>query len=418
MSPKQKISLIVGFQVMLITGSFMIMIYLESEWTTLGNTIDHAGLNRLLTLRTMLEIHNFEHNGFNFNSQTMPKLSSLESLKENLYLIKEGGSMDGISLVKLPEKLQDTWNLVEQDYVNFESSIKNYFISNSNDRNELLNQVDTHGEVLIQSSDNLVSDIALFLLEIESLIISFQIIFLIINVIAHVLLVYLIFKILNNFSNEKIKLEKFAVIGEIGANIAHDLRNPLTAIKGSFDILKMKKKELDDEFAEKQFKKIETSINKIQYLTNDILDFAKNQEIQKEEFSLLESIKDAINEIPISKQIQIKLPENDYKIFADKIKIGSVISNLIKNSVDEIGDNGSIRIDLNENSQNTVITIEDSGKRLTEENLKKIFDPLYTTKQSGTGLGLSICQKIIEQHEGTIRVKINPTRFIISLPKK
>ncbi|MCV0393061.1 MAG: HAMP domain-containing histidine kinase [Nitrosopumilus sp.] len=418
MSPKQKISIIVGFQILLIAGSFMTMVYLESKWTTLGNTIDQAGLNRLLTLRTILEIHNFEDRGLNFDTQTMPKVVSLESLKENLYLIKEGGIKDGISLVKLPEKLQDTWYLVEQDYVIFESSIKNYFNSDSNERHELLIQIDTYGENLIQSSDNLVSDIALFQVEIEFLIISLQIIFLIVNVIAHVLLVYLIFKILNNFSNEKIKLEKFAVIGEIGANIAHDLRNPLAAIKGSFDILKMKKKDLDDEFAEKQFKKIETSINKIQYLTRDILDFARNQEIQKEEFSLLESIKDTMNEIPISKQVQIKLPENDYKIIGDKVKIGSVISNLIKNSVDEVGNTGSIRIDLKENPQSVVITIEDSGKRLTEKDVKKIFDPLYTTKQHGTGLGLTICQKIIEQHEGTINVKVNPTRFIISLPKK
>lgn len=413
MSPKQKISIIVGFQIILIAASFLTLVYLEYEWTTIGNTIDYAGLNRFLTLRTMLEIHDFD-----FNSQPLEKPASLEELKANLYLVKEGGITNGDSLGSLPEQLQDSWERVETDYVDFEGSVINYVNSSYDERFELIIHVNTNGKNLIQSSDDLVSDIALFLIEIELLIIDLQIIFLIINIIAHVLLIFLIFKIINNFANEKIRLERFAVIGEIGASIAHDLRNPLTAIKGSFDILKLKKKNLDDEFAEKQFQKIETSINKIQYLTRDILDFAKNQELDKEEFGLLGSIKDALNEVPVPNKIQVKLPENDCKIKGDKIKIGSVISNLIKNSVDEIGDSGSIIINLKENFNHVILTIEDSGNKLTKEDAEKIFEPLYTTKQTGTGLGLTICQKIIEQHKGTIEVRVEPTRFIIYLPKK
>lgn len=170
-------------------------------------------------------------------------------------------------------------------------------------------------------------------------------------------------------------------------------------------------------FEEKQYEKIDNSIKKIEYLTKDILDFANIQELKTEEIGFLEIIKESIHEIEIPNQIEIKLPEHDFRIIADKIKLQSAISNLIKNSIDAIGEKGSIVIDLEENYDNVVFTIKDTGKGLSSDEIPKIFEPLYTTKMTGTGLGLTICKRIIEQHKGKITVKINPTTFIVSLPK-
>ena len=403
---------LVGLQIALIASSFLTLVYLESEWLELGTSIDYAGLNRFLTVNTILETHSLD-----FNSQVLEKPESLEKLKENLLLIKEGGKKNNNFVKKLPSELEKDWEKTYEDYVNFEKSISIFLTSNPDNRLELQIEVDNNGRILIQSSDILVSEITLFLLKIDAFIINLQIVLLLVNTIVHVLLVLLIFRILNNFANEKISLEKFAIIGKIGANIAHDLRNPLTVIKGSFEILKMKNHNMEKTFEKKQYQKIDDSIKKIEYLTKDILDFAKTKELNKEKISFLELIQEAIDEFKIPSTIKINLPIHDYKIHVDKIKFQNVISNLIKNSLDEICENGNITIDLHENDDNVLFTIEDSGNTLSEKELPQIFEPLYTTKQTGTGLGLMICKKIIEQHGGTINVSVNPTTFTVSLPK-
>ena len=401
-----------GLQLVLIISSFLTLVYLESEWFEIGNSIDYAGLNRFLTVNTMLEIRNLD-----FNSQVLEKPESLEILEENLLLIKEGGEKNNDFVKKLPSELEEDWKKIYEDYLTFKKSISNFLTSNPDDRLELQIEVDNNGRTLIQNSDILVSKITLFLAKIDTFLINLQIVFLLVNTIAHMLLVILIFRILNNSANEKIDLEKFAIIGKIGASIAHDLRNPLTAIKGSFEILKMESHNMDETFEKKQYQKIDDSIKKIEYLTKDILDFAKTTELNKEKISFLKLIRETIDEFIIPSTIKIDLPTHDYKIHVDKIKFQNVISNLIRNSLNEINENGSIIIDLQENDDNVLFTVEDSGKKLSEKELPKIFEPLYTTKQTGTGLGLMICKKIIEQHGGTINVSVNPTTFTVSLPK-
>ena len=78
---------------------------------------------------------------------------------------------------------------------------------------------------------------------------------------------------------------------------------------------------------------------------------------------------------------------------------------------------GALNVRILENPSDVIITFEDSGPGISQEDINKIFDPLYTTKQLGTGLGLSICKNIVEQHGGTITVKNNPTTFLVKLPK-
>jgi len=404
--------IIVIFQIVLIVGSYFILVNLESQRLKIGDSINYAGLNRFLTVKTHLELHililekNFDE-----------KPSSLEKLKENLLLIKEGGKINNELLSPLPLELEEDWKKTFDDYLIFENSILN--LKDANPENMLnQNTVDKSAEELIQSSNNLVSKLTEFLSETYVLLIRLQIALLLINTFIHIFLVFMIFRIFDNDLKEKIQLERFAVIGEIGANIAHDLRNPLTVIKGAFEILKLKKNDMDETFEKKQYEKINNSIDKITYLAKDILDYVRTSELQKEEFNFSEVIQNSLNEIPIPNQIQIKLPMQDYKINADKIKIGIVISNLIKNSIEAIGENGTITMNLAENQDYVVFSITDSGHGLSEDDISKIFEPLFTKKQHGTGLGLASCSRIIEQHEGKISVSINPTTFTISIPKK
>lgn len=117
--------------------------------------------------------------------------------------------------------------------------------------------------------------------------------------------------------------------------------------------------------------------------------------------------------------IRITIQENDAHVFADEGKLEIVFSNLIRNSIEAIGDDtGSIEIKIQDEEKQVSIDIIDSGAGIKDDNINTIFEPLYTTKQTGTGLGLVSCKNIIEQHGGKITVKNNPTTFTIALPKK
>jgi len=413
LNSKHKIVLIIGLQIILIVSSYLILVNLESQRLEIGQSINYAGLNRFLTVHTHLEVHEstFEHD-------ITVSTESLEKLKMNLLLIKEGGTMDGDSISPLPLELEGDWKKTYDDYLIFEKNV--LAISNTDLKNisNIHIQLDESSKNLVDSSDQLVTKLTVFLAGTYATLIRLQIALLLINTFVHILFVFVIFRIINKDMEEKLRLEKFATIGKIGASIAHDLRNPLTVIKGSFEILKMKKNNMDETFEKKQYEKINDSINRITYFTNDILDYVRTSELNKEEFNFSEIIQNSLYEITIPDHIEIKLPAHDCKINADKIKLGLVITNLIKNSIDELDKNGIITMNLAETSDSAVFSITDTASTLLEKDLSKIFEPLYTTKQMGTGLGLASCKRIVELHGGKITASINPTTFTISLPKK
>jgi len=125
-----------------------------------------------------------------------------------------------------------------------------------------------------------------------------------------------------------------------------------------------------------------------------------------------------VSDIIHSDEVKVNLPENDGIILADRIKINSLFYNLITNAVQAMENKGIITIRISDKSNDEIqIEIEDDGPPIPEEDIEKIFEPLFTTKQSGTGLGLASCSNIVKQHGGTISVKNNPTTFTVILPK-
>jgi len=126
----------------------------------------------------------------------------------------------------------------------------------------------------------------------------------------------------------------------------------------------------------------------------------------------------AIKSINTPKNIAVTLPANDLSLMADRMQLAVAFSNMLSNSVDAIGEGeGSIVIRAIKGTNNLVLEFEDSGDGIAEENMKKIFDPLFTTKPHGTGLGLSSVRAIIASHGGTLSVKSPPTVFSVSLPQ-
>ena len=216
-----------------------------------------------------------------------------------------------------------------------------------------------------------------------------------------------------------IKSERFATIGELSARMAHDIRNPLSVIKNSFTAYRRKKKIPLDILEKQIFDMIGRAVSSIDYQIESTLDFVRNKPLRLEEHTMLKILHRSLDAITKSDDIKINIPKNDVKIICDSEQTAIVFENLITNAIQAIGEEkGEISIRFIENDASISIEVEDSGKGINDEDMPKIFEPLFTTKQSGTGLGLASCKKIIAMHNGTINVKNNPTVFSVILPKK
>jgi signal transduction histidine kinase len=211
--------------------------------------------------------------------------------------------------------------------------------------------------------------------------------------------------------------EKLTAIGELSARLAHDIKNPLTTIKSTVKLLKTQQGKQIDEYVMKRFEMMDDSIFRISHQVDGVLDYLQQTPLALEPTSLIHIIKTSILPLTVPKNVQVNLPNTDVTVKCDSIKMEVVFGNIILNAVHAIGDAaGQIYVRYVEKPDYVVIEVADSGPGIPPENLDKIFDPLFTTKQKGTGLGLSSCRNIVEQHGGKLSVKNTPTTFTIKLP--
>ena len=218
-----------------------------------------------------------------------------------------------------------------------------------------------------------------------------------------------------HLQNKLIKKERFSAIGELSARIAHDIRNPLNVLRTSLD--NIRESNYDPEYIKKSTLRCNVAINRIAHQIDEVMDFLKDSPLTLEPFSFLEIIDALRDGLDIPTGIKLKISPNDVNILGDKVKIESLLYNLITNAIQKLKTNGNIIINTSYDSDNMVkITVEDDGDPIPEDVLEDIFEPLFTTKQQGTGLGLASCKKIVEQHNGQITATNYPVTFTIIVP--
>ncbi len=235
------------------------------------------------------------------------------------------------------------------------------------------------------------------------------------NIILFVITVLFLIVILKRVKG--IENEKLVVIGQLASNIAHDIRNPLATIRSSVTRIEKQNKDANDT-VKQETERIKRSISRMNHQVEDVLNYVRITPLNLSENSVNELINTCANSLVLPQNIKVNIPTQDIEISCDNDKFRVVIENLILNAAQAIGDNnGEITIKTAQDDENITISFENNGPNIPEEDLEKVFRPLFTSKLKGTGLGLSSCMNIINQHNGTITVTNNPVTFTVKIPK-
>lgn len=226
-------------------------------------------------------------------------------------------------------------------------------------------------------------------------------------------------------AQEALKTEKLAAVGELAARMAHDLRNPLNIIKNISHLLNL---ELGDRLSPKtaeRLKMLDRATYRMQHQIDDVLDYVRCAPLKKTQTNLSTIIHHAMERIAIPDNIVVHPPLNDCQVYCDPTKFEVVFVNLVVNAIQAMENRpGTIHILISDDQSDKdyiKIEIRDTGPGIPEHLWEKIFDPLFTTRQTGTGLGLASCRSIVKRHGGTITFTSKMgagTSFFIKLPKK
>lgn len=201
----------------------------------------------------------------------------------------------------------------------------------------------------------------------------------------------------NDFEDLMIQSEKMNVAGQLAASLAHEIRNPLTSLKGFLQLLQAGAKH-----KEEYFNVMIEEVDKIESITSELLFISKpltNERTKQKVTCMIQDVGMLLQSQANQKNIQIILEsDTDAAIVCDRSQIKQVLINLVKNAIEAMEDQGKIIIRAVEAEDKVKLSIIDEGTGLPEEIFHRIGEPFFTTKPSGTGLGLLITKKILKNH--------------------
>lgn len=228
-----------------------------------------------------------------------------------------------------------------------------------------------------------------------------------------------------------LRKERLAYIGTFAANLAHEIKNPLSGIRGAAQLLKKKVK---DEKLDEYARVIMKEADRLNLIVNEMLDFARPAVLKKKPVNIhmvLDSVillsEEGLGAGAIQKGYDPSLPA----VWGDENQLTQVFLNLVKNAREAIGEKGSIEVRtrmitefhiVDENSPGgkmAAVEVRDNGCGIRTEDLEKIFTPFFTTKPKGSGLGMAISLKIIKEHGGFLKIDSAPgkgTTVAVYLP--
>lgn len=233
---------------------------------------------------------------------------------------------------------------------------------------------------------------------------------------------------IKNLNEEIARNKRLAALGKFSAGIAHEIRNPLSSIRGLAQFVYNSFSKTDER--KEDLNAIIQEVDRLNKLVFQVLDFAKLKKPNLTRFSLNDLIRKITELFKLEiedKQIKFspELSPDISKIQADEDQVRQILMNAIINAIQAVPKKGEIKIKtekcLIKGGFGLKLIIEDNGVGISEKDLNQIFDPFFSTKDKGSGLGLSIVYKLIEAHQGEIKVESKEgegTKFVIFLPQK
>ncbi|HWO77725.1 MAG TPA: ATP-binding protein [Bacillus sp. (in: firmicutes)] len=218
------------------------------------------------------------------------------------------------------------------------------------------------------------------------------------------------------------KSEKLEIVSHLAASISHEVRNPLTVAKG---FMQMFYEDLTEDSKKQLWGIAIQELDRAAEIINDYLMFAKPAIENKEIINIRHELQHAVNIVtPLANMntVQIHLPlrnDEDSFILGDRQKLQQCLINVLKNGIEAMPNGGELQILLHQHHSDLQIDIHDSGKGMTQEQINRLGEPYFTTKEKGTGLGMMVSFSIVKGMNGSINVTSEPqkgTCFSIKLP--
>jgi len=218
------------------------------------------------------------------------------------------------------------------------------------------------------------------------------------------------------FKKEMNRLDRLNIIGEMAAGIGHEVRNPMTTVRGFLQYFVLK-----DEFKKHRasFDLMIEELDRANSIITEFLSLAKNKTVERHPININNLIK---NILPLLQADALRLgheivymEEPTHEIYADEKEIRQCILNLVRNGLEAMKTNGTIYIKTLEQNEKVFLTVIDQGECIPSTIMDKIGTPFFTTKDNGTGLGLAVCYRIAERHNAKLEVKTGPEGSEFSL---
>jgi signal transduction histidine kinase len=218
-------------------------------------------------------------------------------------------------------------------------------------------------------------------------------------------------KDLEQVQEKLIRSERLAAVGELASGVGHELRNPLNVIRNCAYLLNMALADKHDEEAANTLKVLDKQIDVANKIVTDLLDFTRIKPPSQSKVDLNILVKESLSYITVPEHVMVKANLNGHspQIITDGEQICRVFANIISNAIQAMSGPGAAKpgelvIDIGSDEGCAWIKFKDSGCGISEENMNKIFEPLFTTKPKGIGLGLAISKRLVEQNGGKIEV--------------
>ncbi len=213
--------------------------------------------------------------------------------------------------------------------------------------------------------------------------------------------------------------ERLAALGELSAAVSHELRNPLGAITNSLFLLRHELTDGIDDPVERYLQIAERETARATAITENLLAFARNRSPVLTAVDLASVIDEVLQTLPPPPRVDVVTPDVSVVLFADRVQLAEVLTNLVANAYDALSDGGRLTIDAQDEGSHVRLTVSDTGSGVDPAVAERIFEPFVTSKARGTGLGLAIVKRIVEAHGGDTTVSATPgggLTFTIRLP--